>query len=1745
MMKKRLLAGFLTLAMLVSLFPIPALAAEEERPEWTVTAFDPLDEGAAFQTIPQGGGEPLLPDTLTAWAYRIEDDTTVIVPPEQTAPEGEQTPVDSPEEQPDPGEADPAPVDDGGDVLTAALVENAPAPAEQQEPDIQQIAIPGVTWTAEPEYDHNAPGVYRYTPVLPAAYIVDEGVELPAVTVTVEAAREQTPVERVQTLIDALPDPEGIILNTAEDVAAQIGAIDEASEALSGEELAALDFARYEAVMLALAALMDDNPTLLTTASNIKYLDCDADGKNWTTNTCSSATVVESDTTTWSDGWYVVNSNVTVGSRITVGGTVHLILADGCKLTAESGGIDVSEGNSLTIYAQSTGDGMGELSAKGEEYQAGIGGGRRGSGGSITINGGSVTANGGKEGAGIGGGWRSSGGTITISGGTVTAIGNSDGAGIGDGYLGSGGSFSTDTNGGALISASSISDQSEKGSWGGVIFEGDSGQVYGNQTLQQDFEISNSKTLTIPENTTLTVPAGTTLTNNGTLKIDGTLTVNGTFTNNSATLVKVTLDANGGSVTPTSAYATFSATSGLGLPDTSRDGYTFVGWYTAASGGTKIEGGDTITVTVGQTLYAHWTENKSQVAVTFSQNDPAYGDTITITVTIAAANTNGLRTAAQNTVTFSMGGATLDTANVSGNTATLSVTLIGDKWKPGDKTITAEFGGSSAYTGSTGTGTLTVQKATPQVTAPTAKPSLTYTGKAQELISAGSTTSGCTMQYSLSQDSGYSTDIPTGTDAKTYTVYYKVVGDDCYNDVAAQSVSVTINPKSITGATVTLGASLTYTGSQQTQTVNSVTIDGLTAAYTVSNNTGTDAGDYSLTVTGSGNFTGDQQAQFTIAKASNSITDLTCANIVFGETPSPSATATFGTVTYAYSQQESGTYEAWNTSNAKGTWYVKASVEDADNYNGAEQIISFQVTAQREATPNAGIDFRSETLIGLTAGASYSITPTGGTAVTVTASENGTIDIQEGWYGKTLSIIKVARNGDYSDSEAQSLSIPARPNRPTAPLKLTKTADSITITNSYSGCEFSVDGTSWNDTGAFSSLTAGTAYSVQVRVKATDSSFKSASMTQAITTVAGDGSTTVKPGESVEVGTPPKTTVTNDGEKVTITTGGTTTTVTPAKEVEVGGDGSVNVPGGSTIKPGNGGPDITVGPGNGGTIGGNGEITIPGGGTAQVGTSPSTTITVPEGGGTIKPKPDGTVDVPGGSIVQTGENGPEITVGPGNGGNVGGDGTITVPDGGTVQIGKDPATTITPPTGGEVTPNPDGTVTVPDGTTVKPGDGGPEVTVGPGNGGTVGDNGGVTVGGGETVKVGDTTVTLPEGGGTVKPNPDGTIPLPGGTVVAPTGKDPITVPDGGGTVNPGTGEVTLNVHTVTFDSQGGSAVNPATATYGGKVVKPGNPTKSGYTFGGWYKESACTNAWNFDTDTVTGDMTLYAKWMKNNNSGGGNYTPPTYPPTVERPSEGGSTATVSPSRPVRGDTVTVTPKPDAGYEVDKITVTDQNGRPVEVTVGPDGTYTFTQPTGKVKIEVTYKPTQPVKTPWSNPFTDVAEGDWYYEAVRFVHERGLMNGYSDGRFGPNDSLSRAQLAQILFNKEGRPVVNYLLQYGDVSTGTWYTEAVRWATSQGIVGGYGNGMFGPNDPITREQLAVMLWRYSGSPAATNKELHFADADNISGYALEALRWAAENGILNGYGDGRLGPQGLATRAQVAQMLKNFLEDRENAD
>lgn len=177
--------------------------------------------------------------------------------------------------------------------------------------------------------------------------------------------------------------------------------------------------------------------------------------------------------------------------------------------------------------------------------------------------------------------------------------------------------------------------------------------------------------------------------------------------------------------------------------------------------------------------------------------------------------------------------------------------------------------------------------------------------------------------------------------------------------------------------------------------------------------------------------------------------------------------------------------------------------------------------------------------------------------------------------------------------------------------------------------------------------------------------------------------------------------------------------------------------------------------------------------------------------------------------------------------------------------------------------------------------------------------------------------------------------------------------------------------------------------------------------------------------------------------------------------------------------------------------------------------------------------------WKNPFNDVRKGEWFYEAVEFAEVNGLMQGDSKTVFAPNQKLSRAQIAQILYNKEGRPRVSGNGSFTDVPAREWYADAVNWAAQKGYVKGYDSSHFGPNDSVTREQLAAILWRYAGEPKGKKAALSaFTDAGKASEYALPALRWAVENKIVRGKGNSRLDPAGTATRAEVAQMLMNYL-------
>ena len=260
---------------------------------------------------------------------------------------------------------------------------------------------------------------------------------------------------------------------------------------------------------------------------------------------------------------------------------------------------------------------------------------------------------------------------------------------------------------------------------------------------------------------------------------------------------------------------------------------------------------------------------------------------------------------------------------------------------------------------------------------------------------------------------------------------------------------------------------------------------------------------------------------------------------------------------------------------------------------------------------------------------------------------------------------------------------------------------------------------------------------------------------------------------------------------------------------------------------------------------------------------------------------------------------------------------------------------------------------------------------------------------------------------------------------------------------------------------------------------------------------------------------------------------PNYKITVEA-TQGGA-VTADPTAAKAGTTVTLTPSPDAGYQVGTVAVTDRFGQPVVVTEQADGTYTFVMPNGQVTVTVTF-----AETPL--PFTDVTEGDWFYDAVRYAYETGLMDGVGDNLFAPNSETTRAQLVTILYRLAGQPAVSGDLPFTDVESGTWYTDAVLWAAQNGIVNGVSETEFAPGEDITREQLAAILYRYAayqGYDVSQRADLSgFGDASSISGYAQEALSWAHAQGLVLGFEDGSLRPQGNASRAQIAAVLMRFL-------
>ena len=338
---------------------------------------------------------------------------------------------------------------------------------------------------------------------------------------------------------------------------------------------------------------------------------------------------------------------------------------------------------------------------------------------------------------------------------------------------------------------------------------------------------------------------------------------------------------------------------------------------------------------------------------------------------------------------------------------------------------------------------------------------------------------------------------------------------------------------------------------------------------------------------------------------------------------------------------------------------------------------------------------------------------------------------------------------------------------------------------------------------------------------------------------------------------------------------------------------------------------------------------------------------------------------------------------------------------------------------------------------------------------------------------------------------------------------------------------TINSYSVTFNSNDGSDIDSQTVHYGDTVAEPTAPTKNGYTFAGWYSDEGLVSAYDFST-TVTSDITLYAKWTKN--SSGGSYTPPTYKPTINQSDEGG-TVSVDKTNPKKGDIVTITPNPDAGYEVGEITVTDRNGDEVEVTKNADGSYSFKQPAGKVTIAVSYIPADA-------GLSDVHSDSYYYDAVNWAAAKGITGGIGNGLFGPNQPCTRAQIVTFLWRAAGSPEPKTMSSFSDVSADSYYAKAVAWAVENGITVGTSSTTFSPDDTCTRAQSVTFLFRALGK--LVDSKAKFSDVPTDSYYA-NAVAWAVENGVTNGIGDGLFGPDKSCTRAQIVTFLFRAYQDQ----
>ena len=353
------------------------------------------------------------------------------------------------------------------------------------------------------------------------------------------------------------------------------------------------------------------------------------------------------------------------------------------------------------------------------------------------------------------------------------------------------------------------------------------------------------------------------------------------------------------------------------------------------------------------------------------------------------------------------------------------------------------------------------------------------------------------------------------------------------------------------------------------------------------------------------------------------------------------------------------------------------------------------------------------------------------------------------------------------------------------------------------------------------------------------------------------------------------------------------------------------------------------------------------------------------------------------------------------------------------------------------------------------------------------------------------------------------------------------------------------VWNITYVTDGGTinGAYPTSYSTGNVVVLPTDVTRDGYTFLGWYDAAENGSKVTQIEADATGDKTFYAYWQQNDT--------PARTWNITYVTDGGTIGGLYPVTYTKG-TVTVLPtnvtKP--GYTFLGWFTAYTGGvqvKQIEATETGDKTFyarwhKTVLPPPPVTPGTPVTPARPA-APVGLPFADVSSSDWFYNDVRYVYEKGIMDGTGADRFSPNAPLTRAMIVTILYRMAGSPSVSGSSDFTDVAAGKWFAKAVAWAAANGIVNGYGSGLFGPNDPVTREQLAAILYRYAvygGMTAVTLEENlgSFADTAQLSAYAIQAMNWAVGQGLINGSGS-NLVPKAQATRAQVAAIIHRYLE------